>query len=237
MSSNYHAVQNKGFPFTGIEEIARKWRKMFSHYDPRRASQILSLNYDERFLYIDYLFSSYRLRLEDGYLEKKLDTPRGKPQSFDFSDEAKDKWDPYWTEDLFFNESIVIYHYLYYVKDAPVNSGVFVASNTLEAAGLRANAKDPLLDPFAKRFEGKLELFIKACENAGGIRIDKGDACYEFHPFPQIPIQILFWDADEDFGAQVQALVDKRITDFVHYETTGCMICDIFERIEKYAAF
>ena len=46
-------------------------------------------------------------------------------------------------------------------------------------------------------------------------------------------IQLIFWDADEDFPAQVQVLVDERITDFIHYETVGCIISDLFEKLEN----
>ena len=46
-------------------------------------------------------------------------------------------------------------------------------------------------------------------------------------------MQMIFWDADEDFPAQTQILVDKNITDFVHTETIGCMISDLLEKLEN----
>ena len=44
---------------------------------------------------------------------------------------------------------------------------------------------------------------------------------------------MIFWDSDEDFPAQVQVLVDQRVTDYIHFETVGCLISDLFEKIEK----
>ena len=50
--------------------------------------------------------------------------------------------------------------------------------------------------------------------------------------FPQVKIRLIFWDADEDFSAQTQILVDSRITDYVHLETTGCIVSDLLEMLE-----
>ena len=44
-------------------------------------------------------------------------------------------------------------------------------------------------------------------------------------------MQLILWDQDEDFPAQVQVLVDQCVTDFVHYETIGCMISDLLEKL------
>ena len=43
---------------------------------------------------------------------------------------------------------------------------------------------------------------------------------------------LVFWDADEDFPAQAQILVDQNVTDFLHYETVGCVISDLLEKLE-----
>ena len=48
---------------------------------------------------------------------------------------------------------------------------------------------------------------------------------------PCVGMRLIFWDADDDFSAQVQILLDQKVLDFVHYETTGCMISDLFEKI------
>lgn len=50
---------------------------------------------------------------------------------------------------------------------------------------------------------------------------------------PQIQLQLHFWDADEDFPAQTQILVDRKITDYIHFETVGCLISDLLEKLEQ----
>lgn len=216
MSVNYHAFQNRGYLFANHEVLADQWRTAFAGYDPSRISRILHLESDDEYLYLSYFQSLYRLRLKDGYLEKK----------------ANDTW----TEDLYFNETMVIYHLLHYTKDAPQIANIWVPNTALEGAGAHnRNLPDPLLTPFAAKFSGKGELLEKACQSLGGTKLSKGDVSYQFIAFPQIQLQLIFWDADEDFPAQVQILVDKQVTDFLHFETTGCMISDLLEMLERQA--
>lgn len=115
---------------------------------------------DEEYLYLQYFSSLYRLCLKNGVLEKK-------------SDET-------WSDQLYFNEAMAIYHFLYYTKDIPVISGSWVPSQTVDGVVSRRPTADPLLDPFARKYSGKLEELRMACEQAGGTKLDIGDVGYEF---------------------------------------------------------
>lgn len=75
-----------------------------------------------------------------------------------------------------------------------------------------------------------------ACKQAGGNKLDTGDVGYEFEAFPQVHLRLVFWDAEDDFPAQVQILVDRCVTDFIHYETIGCLIADLLDHLEKVSA-
>ena len=81
MSVNYHAFQSRGFLFTNSEVVCAQWRAAFSHYDPRRIAAILHLDWDDLYLYLSYFQTSYRLRMEDGVLEKRKSSwrPKQKP--------------------------------------------------------------------------------------------------------------------------------------------------------------
>lgn len=212
MSVNYHAYQSGGVPFSEYEVVCGQWRQEFSGYDPGRIARILHLESDEQYLYLTYFQCPYRLRLADGVLEKQ---------------EADE-----WSEDLYFNESMALYHLLYYTKDLPVVSGKWVPSHTVDGVVCRNPAvKDPLLTPFETRYAGRTEELKAVCRSAGGRELETGDAAYEFEVFPYLHLRLVFWDKDEDFPAQVQVLVDQYVTDFVHYETIGCMISDLLERL------
>lgn len=236
MSINYHAHQNRGFLLSTYEEIESKWRQTFTGYDPSRAVKILSLECDGEYLYFDYYRKRYRLRLKDGVLQRKLDEKRDKAGYTDLVTGETVTFDPDWTEDVYFNEAMSIYHLLYHVKDAPVMSGTWVTNEDIIAsAGSRKNMPDPLLVPFASKFSGKLPLLKECCEKAGGKEFDgRGDINFEFISFPQIPVRLSFWDMDEDFPAQAKVLFDRCVTDYVHIETTGCITSDMFELIESF---
>jgi len=237
MSVNYHAFQNRGYLFSNHEVLADQWRSAFAGYDPSRISGILHLESDDDYLYLSYFQSLYRLRLKDGYLEKKITDARPENETKKGTENATEKrTENSWTEDLYFNETMVIYHLLHYTKDTPQIANVWVPNTALEGAGAHnRNLPDPLLTPFAAKFSGKGELLEKACQSLGGTKLSKGDVAYQFTAFPQIRLQLIFWDADEDFPAQVQILVDKQVTDFLHFETTGCIISDLLEMLEKQA--
>ena len=213
MSVNYHAFQSRGFLFSEYEAISQQWRTLFSQFDPTRIMKILDLKRDDTHLYLSYFQTPYRLRLHDGWLEKE--TPQG------------------WSDALYFNETMSIYHLLHYTKDFPRTGGSWVSNESLDRAGSRQPMADPLLVPFARKFTQKTLLLQRACEALGGKKLPMGDVSYEFFAFPQIPIRLVFWDSDEDFPAQLQALVEKTVTDYVHFETTGCIFSDLLEKLEE----
>lgn len=214
MSVNYHAFQSRGVLFSEYEKVCAQWKETFAGLDPLRLVRLLRLKSDEEYLYVEYFQTPYRLRLSDGSLEKK--------QGDD------------WNSELYFNESMAIYHLLYYTKDLPTVSGKWVPSHTVDGVVSRnPGVPDPLLDPFARRYTGRTKELDEACKHAGGQKISQGDVGYEFEAFPRVHLRLVFWDADEDFPAQAQVLVDQKVTDFLHYETVGCVISDLLERLEK----
>lgn len=135
-----------------------------------------------------------------------------------------------WTEDVFFNEGMAIYHYLEDVKDEPGKSGVLIPNSSLDPRAVRK--EDVLGKDFAEHFIGDCDGLEKACIALGGRKVNtKADVAYEFDAFAQIAVQVHFYDEDDDFPAQVQMMIDSQVTDYVHLECTGCFFSDIFERL------
>lgn len=212
MSANYHAYQSRKVLFSDSEAGSQQWWDRFKDYDANRISRILHLKTDDSYVYISYFQVMYRMNLTTGHLEKEMDGQ--------------------WTERLYFNETMSIYHLFEYVKDQPVVSGSWVPGYSLYGGATRNTSQnDPLFDSFTKRFEGKTEELRRACEILSGKKLDKSDAGYQFEAFERVELQLYFWDADEDFPAQVQVLVDSMITDFLYCGTIGCLISDLFEKL------
>lgn len=232
MSANFHAYQNRGFLFTGYEVICGKWRETFTNYDPERAVKALNLKADETHLYLTYFDTAYRLSLSDGVLEKavpKAELPQEERAGIGVVFREK-QYSEGFSSELFFNEAMAIYHLLTYIKENPRKEGAYAPADRITRSG---NAPDPLSDSFSKEFSGKCEELKKAAESMGAVFVGKGDVAFEVRPFPGVPLRLEFWDADEDFPAQVQIFVNENITDFIHYETIGCLISDLFEKLSQ----
>ncbi len=227
MSINYHAYQNRGFAFSIFEEVEKQWVSRFEGFDPARIAGILGLEYDSDHLYIKYFGNDYRLDLKTGRIEKRSDEP------FEESyDPDRPPLTPGWHGILYANEAMAIYHILFYTKDEPSMSGEWVQNASLDPRHVRHPQEDVLFNDFLKRFPEGTEKLRSACESAGGTPVmSKADLSFIFYPFPQTPLLLNYWEADEDFSAQVKVLVDSNITDYVHIETTGCMVSDLFEHI------
>ena len=59
----------------------------------------------------------------------------------------------------------------------------------------------------------------------------KGDVAYELPLFPFLPLILRFWEADEDFPASMQVLVDKNTLDYLHYETLMFALSHLMTRL------
>lgn len=260
MSINYHAYQNKGYLLSVYEVVYEQWCQRFTDFDPKRAARILNLDYDKEYVYANYYNDRFRLRLKDGVLEKAVKeagpVQAGKeekkekkslsssysggispfaPTALDLALDnlERDTCEAGWTQDVLFNEGMAIYHYLGDVKDDPGKSGVLIPNVSLDPRAVRK--EDILGKDFASHFIGDCEGLEKACQALGGKAIPtKADLAYEFHAFAQIPVQVHFYDEDDDFPAQVQMMIDSQVTDYVHLECTGCFFSDIFERLIAY---
>ncbi len=215
----YHSYRNIGYRLTDSEAACTKWREKFCAFDPGKAAAALQLPFDETYIYITYFGTQYRLRLADGVLEKQTAEAAG-----------KDSPEETWTEDLFMNEALVLYHLLGDVRENPRKTGIWCSEADLDPVKVRSgNRTDPLLNGFASDFTGKVPELEEAALRLGGTRVPKGDSSWEFHPIPQVALRLIFWDADEEFPAQVQVMTDSGIGDYMHYEAVGCMIADLFE--------
>ena len=62
--------------------------------------------------------------------------------------------------------------------------------------------------------------FRRACLLLGGRETPGGDLCFELDLFPDLPVRLRFWHADEDFPPSLDLLWDRNTLLFLRYETT-----------------
>ena len=63
--------------------------------------------------------------------------------------------------------------------------------------------------------------------------LKKGDIAFELELFPFLPVIIRFWEADDEFPANLQILVDRNILDYMHYETLMFALTHLFHRLKE----
>ena len=83
------------------------------------------------------------------------------------------------------------------------------------------------------RFSGDSAALERACQRLRGQKQPKGDVAYQLALFPFLPLILRFWEADEDFPASMQVLVDRNTPDYLHYETLMLALSHLMLRLEE----
>lgn len=117
-------------------------------------------------------------------------------------------------------EQLNVYTYLWHRKGEARLSGNWVPFRDVPGAGPFGPAfQKGVNQVLADSFSGKMECLERACVKMGGKPLKQGDVGFELLAFPGIPIQIFFWDGDEEFEAQANVLFDKNAGQFIHVES------------------
>ena len=87
----------------------------------------------------------------------------------------------------------------------------------------------------AQPFAGKLPLLRRACTRLGGEVTAGGDFSAVLPVFDCLPVLLRFWEADEEFPAQLQLLWDRNTCRYLRYETTFYLTGEILRRLREAA--
>ncbi len=85
-------------------------------------------------------------------------------------------------------------------KDIPGGAAFFRGPHTLPTGEI------------VNTFGDDLDRFSKTCSDIGGRSLDMADAAFAFDIRPNIPVALLYWQGDEDFGAEAKLLFDRSIS-------------------------
>lgn len=200
---------------SNYEKMKNEMAGAFLQYDQEKMIQKFELIHDEDFLYIWFLNRKYRIDRLTGQVSWSKDA---------FHTEEKADY----------NEAMTIYDVLCYSKEgcclahewANVESLASIQGGTLKKGG-------GFYQHAGNNFTGKTDALARACEKLGGRKREKGDAAYELDLFPFLPLILRFWDADEDFPASLQILVDKNILAYMHYETLMFALGHVLNRLKE----
>ena len=188
-----------------------EWRLKALESDFEERYRALNLSgYDEKVLPIRYFGVDYQLDQSDARLWEL-----GNPD-----------------KDVDFTSQMAIYHLFYYSTKCPANSGHFVPLHELKgAAPFAAAFKKMTLMPFARTFEGKLDVLIETAQKMGFKRLENSDAGFLAMAFSCMPLKIFFWDGDDELPAEATILFDQNVTEFTHPETVIMIGGDLTKRL------
>jgi hypothetical protein len=83
----------------------------------------------------------------------------------------------------------------------------------------------------AERFGNDLEGFSNRCHELGGEPVDMADAAFEFRILPRVPVAVLLWKSDEEFGAESRLLFDRTISEHLPLDIIFSLTVELCQRI------
>lgn len=129
-----------------------------------------------------------------------------------------------------------IFTRLWYSKPGAVAAGEMVPFAQLRHAAPYAPAfQRGNLEPLAAAFSGRGDQLERGLVALGGRKLTGGDVAYEIDAFPDFPVQVRFWDGDEEFPAQVNLLFDRNCTDLIHVESVVTIASQFQTHLERLA--
>lgn len=187
-------------------------KEYFLKFDQETIIEKYKLKWDAIYMYVDFFGASYRIRREDGQVERGED-------GFSRAEEAG------------FSEVLSIFDFLCHGDRPFLPSGVWAPVNSLKNRPRTIGVGTGTYEEYAKAFDEREGEFHRACEHMGASAIALGDIGYEFPVFGEMRVRMKFYRADEEFPAQAVFLWDQDTLLYVYYETVFYMMGFLCERI------
>ena len=131
-------------------------------------------------------------------------------------------------------ETMALFDLLAYPTDRPRAAGRWTSISALD--GIIGAGHDRTLshEPTAAKFSGRMDALCAACERLGGRPLGKSDVGYAIPVFEDFAIWFQFWEADDEFPANIKYLFDENALQFMHYETLWYVMNCLASRLEYY---
>ena len=98
-----------------------------------------------------------------------------------------------------------------------------------------AYTQDALESPLIKRFQGRVPELMAAAEHLGGWPGGKaglGGVSLIFELLPKIPVQVIFYDGDDEFAARARLLIDMNATEFLEFEFIAVLVTIFIQELQ-----
>lgn len=189
----------------------------FLKYDQQTLADKFHLKMDERYLYLTYIGTPCRIERTTGTVYEKTGEE--------------------YTECRSYETVMTIYDMLCHgkEKELPPLGGKWTLVANFAAAGASPSA-DIFSQKYADHFAGKAEKLKEACLRLGGEvkpRLAGADLTAEIPVFPFFSVLLQFWDADDEFPAQIKIMWDDQTMRYLNFETTYYLQGDLLERLRQ----
>lgn len=196
------------------EQMRNQMRGEFVKFDQQRMIDKFSLRYDDDFLYLDFVGRPNRIQRRSGVVEWS-------DNGFRTAHEAD------------YNASMTIYDVLCCSKENCSLSGNFYPVNMLKGTVKSSAVGSSFFQKSADSFQGRTEELRRACLQLGKPLRMGGDVAAVLYPFSFLPVTLQYWEADEEFPANLKFMFDENILDYMHFETTFFMVGHMISRIQE----
>ena len=116
---------------------------------------------------------------------------------------------------------IVLAHYILQAGTAEPSGDWISYRQFRDAAFFMSGFQQTVEAPLAAAFGGRLAALREACRRLGGVDLPElgaGDLCQRFPALPNLPLALIFYDADDELPASAKVLYDRHSTFFLDLE-------------------
>lgn len=115
---------------------------------------------------------------------------------------------------------MLVLHYLTFAQNIEP-SGKWITLKEVPNGGIifYPAFKKAVLDDLANTFQNDIAAFDRASASLNGKKLRMADSAVVFTALPKIPLAVLIWQADEEFGGSANFLFDSTIEYFAPIET------------------
>ena len=170
----------------------------FLDEDHERLIRKFALEADGQFLYIRVLNRFYQISRTDGIISER---GSGRRPAHDIMMAVYD-----------------LFQYHADEESLPPLYGVWKNIADMEGIIGASHAKRLYNEAVIAPFTGKTEQLKEACLTLGGTEASDGDVSFILPVFEFFPVWFKYWDADDEFPADIRFLWDQNYDAFLHYE-------------------
>ncbi len=123
--------------------------------------------------------------------------------------------------------SILVLRYLLTAGDDQLRNAWVPYRDFKDGAQFASYIKTNIEDRLAKAFGGNQQLLRERLEALGASLYrseSHPDIAAALHPFPKVPLLVIFWDKDEEFDASFQFLFDQSAASFLDMEALAVLL-------------